>query len=109
MVLTVKDRLILGVILPSTGDFLTLKIVRKLQDDLSFSEDEHKLLKFQVNAETSMTMWDVEADKTVLKDVAIGEKAADIIKEAFKKMDSEKRLSVAHMDLYEKFVEPKVA
>ena len=107
MVLTVKERLILGAILPQQGDFPTLKIIRKLQDDLSFSEEEHKLLKFQVNAETAMTMWDVEADKTVLKDVAIGEKATDIIKEAFRKMEAEKRLTLAHMDIYEKFMESK--
>lgn len=109
MVLTVKDRLILGAILPAQGDFPTLKIVRKLQEDLSFSEEEHKLLKFQVNAETSMTTWDVEADKTVLKDVAIGEKATDIIKEAFRQLESTKppKLSMVHIDLYEKFMYPK--
>ena len=48
MKLTVSDRLILLSIIPQQGDFTTLKIIRSMRDDLSFSEDDHKKLQFRL-------------------------------------------------------------
>ena len=101
MELSVFDRLILLNILPREGDFTTLKIVRKLREDLSFSEDEHKALQFK--QEGGQVQWQQAGD--VPKDVPIGEKASDIIVEVLKKLDKEKKLQDTHYDLYELFVE----
>jgi hypothetical protein len=103
MILTVKQRLLLGAILPNQGDFTTLKIITKLQQDLSFSEEEHKLLQFSTDAEKGFTHWNAAAEKDVQKDVPMGEKAQDIIKDALKKLNSEKRLQMDQLELYEKF------
>jgi len=104
MILTVKERLLLGGILPKQGDFTTLKIISKLQQDLSFSEEEHKLLNFVSDSAKGTVQWNFVADKEVQKDVPIGEKATDIIQEALKKLNAEKQLSVELMGLFEKFV-----
>ena len=101
MQLGVFDRLILLNILPKEGDFTTLKIVRKLREDLSFTEAEHKALQFQ--QEEGNVKWQSEADK--LTEIAIGEKAMDIIKDVLKKLDKDKKLSEQHYNIYEKFVE----
>ena len=45
MKLDVGERIRLLGILPEKGNLLTLKIVRELRDDLSFSEKEHKDFK----------------------------------------------------------------
>jgi hypothetical protein len=103
MVLQVRERLILLSILPNQGDFTTLKIVRKLREDLSFSEDEHALLKFQNDSAREMTLWDLQGEKSVQKDVDLGDKAKDIIRESLVKLSNEKKLLIDHMDLYEKF------
>ena len=100
MILSVGDRIILGGIIPQQGDFTTLKIVRNMRDDLSFSEEEHKKLKFRQEAE--MTYWE---DGLEDKEINFGEKATDIIVDAFKKLNSQKTLRIEHMELYEKFVE----
>jgi hypothetical protein len=104
MVLNVKERLLLGGILPNQGDFTTLKIITKLQHELSFSEEEHKLLQFKSIPETSSINWNSDAEKDVQKDIPIGEKAMDIIQEALKKLNNEKKLPMSLMDIYEKFV-----
>ena len=51
MKLSVGDRLILLGVIPQQGDFTTLKIVRNMRDELSFSEEEHKKLKFRQEGE----------------------------------------------------------
>ena len=100
MKLTVNDRLILLFVIPLQGDFTTLKIIRDMRDELSFSEEDHKKLKFR--QEEMMTYWEEGLED---KEVNFGEKATDIIKDAFKKLDGQKKLRIEHMELYEKFVE----
>ena len=103
MILSVYDRLILLNIMPKEGDFTTLKIVRKLREDLSFSEDEHKALEFK--NENGNVQWKQAGD--IPKDVQIGEKATDLIVEVLKKLDKEKKLQESHYGLYESFIERK--
>jgi len=101
MELSVFDRLILLNIMPKEGDFTTLKIVRKLREDLSFSEDEHKALEFK--QDNGNVQWKQDGD--IPKEVPIGEKASDVIAEVLKKLDKEKKLQEGHYNLYERFVE----
>lgn len=101
MELSTFDRLILLNILPKEGDFTTLKIVRKLREDLSFSEEEHAALEFK--QEEGRVHWKQAGD--VSKDVQIGEKASDVIAEVLKKLDKEKKLQDQHYRLFELFVE----
>ena len=102
MELGVFERLILLNILPREGDFTTLKIVRKMREGLSFTEEEHKALEFKQEDEGRIR-WKQEADK--LKEISIGEKATDIIVEVLKKLNDTKKLQDQHYSLYEKFIE----
>jgi len=100
MLLSVFDRLILLNILPKEGDITTLKIIRTLKDNLSFSEDEHKSLEFK--HEGDQIAWQQGAD--IPKEIEIGEKATDIIIESLKSLNKAKKLTEAHLPLYEKFI-----
>ncbi len=103
MILTVAERLVLLNSLPANGDLTTIRIVRKLREDLSFSEEEHKDLQFKT--EDNRMMWNAEAGVKIEKEVAVGEKALDVIKESLKDLDRKKQLSEAHLPVWEKFVE----
>jgi len=100
MKLSVLDRLIILNVLPKENDVTTLRIIRKLKEELSFTEQEYKMLQF-VGDEKGLR-WNIEAD--IEKDVEIGEKATDIIAEAFKTLSSQKKLHEEHLDIYDKFV-----
>ena len=104
MQLTPVERIMLMGLLPKEGSFVTLKIVRDLQGELGFSEEEHK--KYEFRQEGDVVLF-AQCATTDLKDVKMGEKATDIIREAFKKLDSEGRLTVQVIDLYSKFMEGK--
>jgi len=102
MLLNTKERLILIATLPKEGDYTTLKIVRKLREDLSFTEEEHKSLQFVSNPD-GLLNWQLSGDRSV--EIEIGAKAKEIIKAALMKLDAEKRLTEDHLGLYEKFIE----
>lgn len=125
MLLSVLERIQLMNILPRESDFSTLKIVRNLQNDLSFSEEEHKTLDFKNGGETyieqdedgkpkldkdgkpiikTVPKGQIYWNKIEDKDVQIGEKATDIIKKAFKELNSQGKLNIGMIDLYEKFI-----
>ena len=101
MKLNVLERMMLLNVLPREGSFVTLKVVADLRDELSFSEAGHKKYKF-VEDEGRVT-WNPAAEQ--FKEVHIGEKATDVVVEALKKLDKEKKLTMEHMSLFQKFVE----
>ncbi len=101
MQLNVGERLVLLSILPEESNFVTLKIVRELKEKLSFSEEELKAYNFK--QEGNSVKWDATVDTN--KEIAIGEKQTDLIKDALKKLNDANKLKQEHFGLYEKFVE----
>jgi len=105
--LNILERIALLNIMPLEGNVVTLKILRELQNQLSFSEAEMKRFKMKINrtpdgAGTFMT-WDSDFS-TETKEIEIGEVAMDLIAERLKQLESQKRLRMEMLDLYEKFV-----
>ena len=103
MKLTFMQRMMILQVLPETGSFITIKVVRKLREDLSASEKEYKHLGITEDAETGRVNWDQTKDK--LKEVEIGEIASEMIKKKLKEMDSAEELTPNHESLYEMFVD----
>ena len=102
--LNIGERLMILELLPKEGNFVTLKIVRDLQGALSFTEKELK--EFGMTFEGTNVKWIPEKSKET-KELEIGEKAEDIIVDALKKLDEDKKLKPNHFGLYELFVENK--
>lgn len=102
MELGILERLVLLNSLPAQGDITTIKIVRKLREDLSFSEEEHAQLNFKQEAD--QLLWNKDAPVT--KDVTLGEKALKVIRDALVSLNQKKELHADHLDVYEKFVGP---
>lgn len=100
MILSIKERLVLNMVMEQqSGRYDTLKLVRKLREDLSFSEDEIK--KVSLRTEDGGFKWDGEIEKDIsLSDVMLG-----VIKKQFEKLDREERLMEDHLEIYGKFME----
>jgi len=97
---TIKDRLLLLGLLPKEGNILTLKVIRKLRENLSFSEEE--LAEYKFVQDEGRINW-TEPEKPT-RDIQIGKEGKKIIKEALKELDKQKKLTEDHIDLYEKYV-----
>ena len=99
MLLNVSERIGLLGLLPSEGTVLTLRIVRDLQRELSFSEEELTALKFV--SEDNMVRWENEAE--VDKEVEIGDNTRDVVIDIFNKMDVEGKFPMHLLGLFDKF------
>ena len=106
MILTVSDRFALLNLLPQQGDFTTLKMVRELREDLSFSEEENEALKFVATEEGRVT-WAVAGEPN--KDFDFSPLQNKLICEALDKADKGKKLSLENLSLYERFMAPDLA
>jgi hypothetical protein len=104
MELNVKERLTLLDILPREGDYTTIRIVRELREQVSFSDEEHAAYDFQYTEDGRMT-WNAEAVQS--RDFLFAPKARHIIEEALVKADKAKKLTSDHVSVYEKFFPPE--
>lgn len=100
MRLNILERLMMQGLLPKESNFVTLRIVNKLREDLSFDEDEIKHLG--IEADGDQVRWD-PAKGMVVKDVDVGEVATKIIQEALTGLDETSKLTADHLTLYGKF------
>lgn len=105
MKLAIKERLGLLGLLPKEGNVLTLKIIRDLQQELGFSEEEIKKHKI-IQLDSNRVSWEPEkAGKE--KDIEIGEKANDVVVLALSKLNKDEKLSLDMLPLYERFIPEK--
>ena len=109
MELNIGERVALLNVLPPEGNVVTLRIVRDLQGVLSFTEEELKKWKMKNRMQPdgrAFVTWDSDfANET--KNIEIGDVAKGIIVEQLKLLESQKRLRLEMLDLYEKFVDGK--
>jgi len=105
--LNLGERFSLLGILPSEGNFASLKVVRKLREDLSLTEEEIKYFdvkQIPSSGGQSQLTWSPEKAMET-KEFVFGEFAEDMIKAKLKKFEEEKKLEDKHFSLYEKFIE----
>jgi len=100
MKLKILERLLMLDILPKEGSFVTLKIVRKLREKVSFTEKEIK--DFEITQNEKNVSWNIKIDSEIEKEFSDME--TDMIKEKLKRLDDEKKLEEKHFTLYEKFI-----
>ena len=99
MKLNILERITLIDLLPKEGNFQTLKSLRVLREELSFSEEENK--DFEIKIEGDSVTW---KDQGQVKEIEIGEILHAIIANQLKELDRTEKLIEQHMSLYIKFV-----
>ena len=87
-------------ILPEKGNLTTIRIVRRLREELSFSEEEHAQAEMK-NLDDGLLAWKegVVPDKTL----EIGPQAAGVIRDALEKLDKADELTTEHLALCDEF------
>lgn len=102
MLLTVKQRLLIGNVLPEEADFITLKVVKELQDVLSFSEEETNRL--EIRREGDMYLWK-EGEGDIPVEIHVGDAAKAVITGTLRGLSANGQLRMEFLPLYEHFVE----
>ncbi len=129
MKLIVADRLSLMGLLPKEGTFITLKLIRKLKETLSFNDSEIAALEFKHGFEcptckrqqnfpptvttqvcpvchtqmkgNGMISWNPDKDPN--KEIVLGKAMEQICVGALQELNNAKKLTEQYMGLYEKF------
>ena len=99
MKLGIRDRIRLLGLLPSEGDIRTLKTITTLRDALLFNEEEVK--KFGIVVSDGQAQWASSEDV----EIAIGDIGTEIIVAQLRQLETEKKLTLELMPLWEAFVE----
>ena len=102
MKLNVLERLLLGGVIPAEGNLVTLKLIRQLREDLSFTAEEHKHFGFVEEGEK--IKWNPEYASEE-KEIEINDVMLGVIKNQLKQMDKAEKLTENHLSLWEKFME----
>jgi len=97
--LSVVERLNLMNLLPNEGTYINLKLVRVAREELSFSDEEVKVLGFVQDGD--QVRWNMKAN--ILKDVRLGEVVTLMVIDSLKKFDEGEKLKNDHFSLFEKF------
>jgi hypothetical protein len=105
MKLTVAERICLLQILPTQGDFLTIKRLEEARSAINLTEDESTTfgIVIEQSGEGNKITWKENGSA----DIQIGEVVYDQIVTVLKKMNEDKTLESKYITLYEKFVEKK--
>ena len=98
--LTLGDRFAILSILPAEGNFATLKIVRKLREQMSLNETEIK--EHKVVQQGDQITWEKGEKVTEME---FGDFAENMVKEQLIKMNETNKLEDRHFVIYEIFVE----
>jgi len=103
--LNVMERIILSRFLPKEGNFLTLRLIREAENQLSFTQKE--LTDLQIKIENGNYTWSQEGNQKVgEKQIDLGDTLVETIVEKFLDLDKEKKLTRDLESLYVKFVKP---
>ena len=103
MNLNTFERLTLLNILPREGNITTLKIVRELNERVSFTAEEHESLKLTFSEDGKQVRWDRNADKEV--EFVFNGVETKMIVERLESLNKAEKLTAEHLSLYEKFCE----
>ena len=108
MILNTLDRVILSNILPKEGTFANLRLLRVVREELSFNEEENKLLNFR--QEGPQLLWESktvdgkQVDLIPERDFRIGNVVTKLIRDELESLNSQSKLTEHHISIYEKFV-----
>ena len=103
--LGILDRVLILSCLPAEDNIITLRAIRNLKKQLGFTEDELTSLDLRVvDAEKGKQTIQWNQNKIGEVEFDLHPKAQEIIASQLKKMNTEKKLTEGHIDLYDKIV-----
>jgi len=101
--LSALNRLSLLGLLTNKGDSTTLKIVREMREELSFTPKEHETLQFKPLADGKVTWNEIPEVEYIYK--GIHEIVVEKVKKELRKMEEKGELILDHLSLYEVLIE----
>jgi hypothetical protein len=103
MKLSVAERLALLNVLPREGNIGTLRIVRDLQKELEFTEQDQGRLQMNFSEDGKTVEWKAQFD--VGKDIEVGPRALEIIRKGFESISEQGVMPMNYLPIYDRVFE----
>jgi hypothetical protein len=97
--LEIGERIVLGELLPKEGNFLTLRIIKKIAEKLSLTAQE--IAEWEVKSSPGSIAWNPQKAKPV--EIEFSDAEADFIRQELRKLDQGNRLKLDTLSAFEKF------
>lgn len=105
--LSILNRLSLLGLLANEGDLTTLKIIRELREELSFTKEEHVAINFQPQPGGKL-IWNEDADPyKEIEFTGIREIILEKVKTQLREWEKAGTLKLDYLSLYEVLIEEK--
>jgi len=105
---TIKERMLIASLLPERGHVMDLRILRDLENELSFTAQEQATLKLR-QAGNGVVQWDQTQARRMVRKVEFPPRAVEIIAERLRQLDTDGQLHKDFLDLYEWFIATQTA
>jgi len=107
--LKIMNRLSLSGLLTNKGDITTLKVLRELREELSFTPEEHTAINFQPQPGGKL-IWNDDADPNIeVEFTGIREIILEKVKTQLREMEKKGELLLDYLSLYEVLIEGEEA
>ena len=103
MQLTVKERMLIASLLPDRGHVADLRVLRDLENELSFSPAEHEQLG--IHQVAGVTTWNEQAAAEMAKTVDFCPRAVELIRGRLTELDQQGQLHKEFLWIYDRFCE----
>ena len=100
--LNFHDRLVLLQLLPGENNYVTLKLIREVKDNLGITEEEYEKYKIKRQENGRISFDSKKASEE--KEFEISRIVMNIIKKELERLDSQKRLTEEQFPLYERLI-----
>lgn len=100
----IERMMLLNLLGDAEGDVTTLRVIRDTQEKVGFTEEELAVLN--IRQDGTQVKWEGSADKPV--EIAIGRAAHNVISAKLERLNTEKKLTIPQLNLYDKFNPPEV-
>lgn len=95
--------LLLNGVLPAQGDITTIRLLRRVREALSFSEEEHTLLNIRkAEGNPNQMLWNDPGGH--MKPIEIGPKVRELIAGGLKRTSDAGQLTDQHLTLCDRFM-----
>lgn len=102
MELSLKDRLLVGSLLPQQGDFITLTIADEIREKVKLDDKERKKFELTIDPQGNAS-WNEEGKKAAFK-IEFTDEESGLISKRLEELDKQKALRKDHIFLYKTFV-----
>jgi bacterioferritin (cytochrome b1) len=99
--LNIVERIIVLGILPIESNIVNLKVIKKLKEDVGFSEEE--VLKYDLKIENDQIKWNAAFTNEV-KEIEIGIVGLELISNILKDLNTKNKLTEQHLSLFDKII-----